>query len=122
MANDKKIIGLGIKNEDKIKELINKTNFEQNEIYEKSPLYMNGFFKELNFFGLLGTFLIQILYFGIIFKKYKYFSIGLFILRIGSGISYNSGIIIFYIILLSLKNVNTKENLNESRINIWNKT
>ena len=83
---------------------------------------MNGFFKELNFFGLLGTFLIQILYFGIIFKKYKYFSIGLFILRIGSGISYNSGIIIFYIILLSLKNVNTKENLNESRINIWNKT
>lgn len=122
IANDKKIIGFGIKNEEKIKELIDKTNFEQNEIYKKSPLYMNGFFKELNFFGLLGTLLIQILYFGIIFKKYKYFCIGLFILRIGSGISYNSGIIIFYIILLSLENINVKESINENRINIWNKT
>lgn len=82
---------------------------------------MNGFFKELNFFGLLGTLLIQILYFGIIFKRYKYFCIGLFILRIGSGISYNSGIIIFYIILLSLENINVKESINENRINIWNK-
>ena len=121
IANDKKIVGLGIKNEEKIKELIDKTNFEKNEIYEISPLYMNGFFKELNFFGLLGTFIIQILYFGIIFRKYKYFSIALFILRMGSGISYNSGIIIFYIILLSLEKEKTRENINESRINIWNK-
>jgi hypothetical protein len=121
IANEKKLFGVGIKNEKEIEKLIKKTNYDQNELYTKSPMYMNGFFKELNFFGIVGGILLNILYVLILIKKKIYFGIGFMILRIGNGISYNSGIIILYILLLSLDK-KKGETKNENRIDIWNKT
>lgn len=63
---------------------------------------MNSIFRELNYFGIIGSVLLILVYINFLIRTKVYFGVVFFIMRLGGGIGYNSGIIIIYIILLNL--------------------
>lgn len=102
LENENILFGVGIKNEKKIIELIKKTNYDGESVYEVSPLYMNGFFKEFIFFGAIGGILLNLFYYILFGKNCMLVFIAFFLLRVSGGTGYNSGIILIYIILINI--------------------
>ena len=102
------ILGIGIDNNLKNTLYTEKTNFENTKGYLESYNYYSGIFKELIEFGMIGFFILQILYFKL-FNRNLYVFFIFEILRLGISLNIRSTSFYFILLLYNCKILYVKD-------------